>query len=53
MSACADALKDEGAANVWGLAFARQGMFEEDEDVKGRCGWNVDVILNDFQALTC
>ena len=33
MSACADALKDAGAANVWGLAFARQGVFGEDEDV--------------------
>ena len=32
MSACADALKDAGAANVWGLAFARQGVFGEDED---------------------
>ena len=31
MSACADALKDAGAANVWGLAFARQGLFGEDE----------------------
>ena len=35
MSACADALKDAGAANVWGLAFARQGVFGEDEDVEG------------------
>ena len=32
MSACANALKDAGAANVWGLAFARQGVFGEDED---------------------
>ena len=32
MSACADALKDAGAANVWGLAFARQSMFGDDDD---------------------
>ena len=38
MSACADALKDAGAANVWGLAFARQGVFGEDEDVKDAVG---------------
>ena len=30
MSACADALKDAGAANVWGIAFARQGVHGED-----------------------
>ena len=35
MSACADALKDAGAANVWGLAFARQGMFGDDDDLEG------------------
>ena len=32
MSACAHALKNAGAANVWGLAFARQGGFGEQED---------------------
>lgn len=32
MSACADALKDAGAANVWGIAFARQGMGGDDDD---------------------
>ena len=32
MSACANALKDAGAANVWGIAFARQGMGGDDED---------------------
>ena len=35
MSACADALKDAGAANVWGLAFARQGVFGDDDDLEG------------------
>ena len=35
MSACAEALKDAGAANVWGLAFARQGVFGEEEDDGG------------------
>ncbi len=35
MSACADALKNAGAPNVWGLAFARQGSFGEDEDAAG------------------
>ncbi len=32
MSACAEALKNAGAANVWGLAFARQGRFGDDDD---------------------
>ena len=32
MSACADALKDAGAANVWGIAFARQGMGGDEDD---------------------
>ena len=32
MSACADALKDAGAANVWGIAFARQGDLPQEED---------------------
>ena len=31
MSACADALKNAGAANVWGLAFARQAFLPHDE----------------------
>ena len=36
MSACAEALKNAGAANVWGLAFARQGRFGDgDEDAAG------------------
>ena len=35
MSACADALKDAGAANVWGLAFARQGMGGDDNELEG------------------
>ena len=43
MSACADALKDAGAANVWGIAFARQGDLpqEDDGDASGsvRGGW--------------
>ena len=38
MSACADALKDAGAANVWGIAFARQGVFGEDADVGDSVG---------------
>ena len=32
MSACADALKDAGAANVWGIAFARQGDLPQEDD---------------------
>ncbi len=41
MSACADALKDAGAANVWGIAFARQGMHGEDdeEDIRASRWW--------------
>lgn len=35
MSACALALKDAGAANVWGLAFARQALHPADEDSEG------------------
>ena len=31
MSACADSLKNSGAANVWGLAFARQGVLPDDD----------------------
>ena len=33
MSACAAALKDAGATHVWGISFARQGMFKDDDDV--------------------
>ncbi|MXY45538.1 MAG: ComF family protein [Chloroflexi bacterium] len=32
MSACAAALKDAGATHVWGIGFARQGSFGDDED---------------------
>ena len=32
MSACADALKDAGAAKVWGLAFARQAFLPGEND---------------------
>ena len=32
MSACAEALKNAGAANVWGLAFARQGELPHEDD---------------------
>lgn len=40
MSSCAEALKDAGAANVWGLAFARQGAFgEEENDGDARRMW--------------
>ena len=35
MSACADALKDTGAANVWGIAFARQGMGGDEDELEG------------------
>ena len=38
MSACADALKNAGAAHVWGLAFARQGFFGDDGDEGGVSG---------------
>ena len=38
MSACADALKDAGAANVWGLAFARQGELPQEDDGGGGSG---------------
>ncbi len=38
MSACADALKNAGAANVWGIAFARQGMFGDEDDGAGDGG---------------
>ena len=41
MSECADALKNAGAANVWGLAFARQGMLPgDDEHGAGGDGYN-------------
>ena len=40
MSECADALKDAGAANVWGLAFARQVFLpSEDDDAAGDDGY--------------
>ena len=40
MSACADALKDAGAANVWGIAFARQGMGgDDDDDIRASRWW--------------
>ena len=39
MSACADALKNAGAANVWGLAFARQGLLPGEDDVGGGGGY--------------
>ena len=32
MSACAHALKNAGAANVWGLTFARQGELPHEDD---------------------
>ena len=32
MSACAGALKDAGASNVWGLAFARQAFLPHEDD---------------------
>ena len=35
MSACADALKDAGAANVWGIAFARQGIHGDEDELEG------------------
>ena len=38
MSACAQALKNAGASNVWGLAFARQGSFGDDDDAGGVSG---------------
>ena len=34
MSDCAQALKDAGAANVWGLAFARQALLPGEDDVE-------------------
>lgn len=34
MSAGAEALKNAGAASVWGLAFARQGMFGDEDEVE-------------------
>ena len=39
MSACADALKNAGAANVWGIAFARQSTFDEENDIRGSRWW--------------
>ena len=40
MSACADALKDAGAANVWGIAFARQSMSgDDDEEIRSSRWW--------------
>ena len=40
MSACADALKNAGAANVWGIAFARQSFLpHEDDDETGGDGY--------------
>ena len=39
MSACADALKNAGAANVWGIAFARQGMFGAEDDGASEDGY--------------
>ena len=33
MSGCAQALKDAGAPNVWGLAFARQALLPGEDDV--------------------
>ncbi|MCY3543027.1 MAG: ComF family protein [Chloroflexi bacterium] len=39
MSACAAALKDAGATHVWGIGFARQGAFgDEDDDGDGVSG---------------
>ena len=35
MSACAETLKNAGAANVWGIAFARQGTFGDGDGDKG------------------
>lgn len=32
MSDCAQALKDAGALNVWGIAFARQSLHPPDDD---------------------
>ena len=43
MSACADALLDAGAAHVWGLAFARQVSFGDDDDgdaADAAAGWD-------------
>ena len=40
MSACADALKDAGTANVWGIAFARQSMSgDDDEEIRSSRWW--------------
>ena len=39
MSACAQALKDGGAANVWGIAFARQGVFGVEDDIRASRWW--------------
>ena len=38
MSACAEALKNAGAANVWGIAFARQGWLPHEDDGDGGDG---------------
>lgn len=35
MSECAHALKNAGAANVWGLAFARQTSLPREDDAEG------------------
>lgn len=35
MSDCAQALKDAGALNVWGIAFARQAQHPADDDSEG------------------
>ncbi len=38
MSDCAQALKDAGALNVWGIAFARQAQHPADDDPEGGDG---------------